>query len=241
MDRKKPAAPRGKKRKKKSNDQALGDEASAPTAELADARAAVEVEKLIQSLSRASLERLVADSLQQNAPVTLDILQRAQPRQQPAAVLEAPPQARVHTGAFDAIDTHTVLRQILGFLPLQDRIVCASAVCKPWRQAFRSSMPGLWDDLTLLRPTPKNCECCCQSISCYALFGTLFLTQQFFLVLERPSRGAYLATVALGALSGDNFCHCDSHLGPVQFEYGPRHCRKAGGCPGASHQACFLG
>ena len=142
MDSKKPAATRGKKRKKEEHN------AYSSQADLA----ARQVEPQLHSLSRASLEVLVANSIRQNAPVTLELLQRAQPPKQPKA---APPQSRIGTGAFDLLD-HSIVEQILGYLPLQDRIICATSVCQAWRQDIRTEMPALWNDLTQFRPTAKK-------------------------------------------------------------------------------------
>mgnify|MGYP006386365757 CR=1 FL=1 len=152
MDYKKPAAVRGKKRKTVCND-------ASKAANVAERR---EMEKLIQSLSRASLERMVVDSFLQNVPVNLDILERAQPpKPKPSA---QKPQARVDTGAFDLVD-NSVLQHILEFLPLQDRLVCASSVCKVWRLELRTQLPELWHDLTVFRPPGSDNKCCACCIS----------------------------------------------------------------------------
>ena len=148
---KKPAARCNKSRKRSHQDE---DEPSTVT-------------KLVQCLGREELERLVSSSVVNNVTLTVEDLTKALPegqqwkakRKSKAKIGQG--QSRIGTGSFDCVDD-SVMQNILGYLPLQDRVVCCTKVCKPWKSY--KNLAGLWDDLTAFRPLSKQNTKTCKSV-----------------------------------------------------------------------------
>ena len=153
---KKPAARCNESRKRSRDDE---DPFSEPSA----------VTKLIQCLPREELEHLISSSVEKEMPLTVGDLIKSLPegqqwkakRKSKAKIGEG--QSRVGTGSFDCVDD-AVMCNIFGYLPLQDRIVCCTKVCKPWKNY--KNLAGLWDDLTAFRPRSKQNAVTCKSGRC---------------------------------------------------------------------------
>ena len=118
------------------------------------------VTNIVQCLARTDLECLITSSVVNQAPITVSDLTNAlpesqqwktKPKRKVAKICKGP--SRVGTGSFDPVDDDLMVK-IMGYLPLQDRIICSSKVCKAWT-TFKSSA-DLWVDLTQFRPLAKG-------------------------------------------------------------------------------------
>lgn len=127
------------------------------------------VTKLVQCLPREDLEHLISSSVVNKVPLTVEDLTKALPegqkwkakRRSKAEIGEG--QSRVGTGLFDSVDDF-IMQNILGYLHLQDRVVCCSKICKAWKTY--KNLTGLWDDLTAFGPRSKQDKATCKSSRC---------------------------------------------------------------------------
>lgn len=129
--------------------------------------------QLIHCISREKLEGLLSSSILSNKALTVQDVQNALPENMKwkaknviqiksksksnnnnngkEKITIAKGQSRVGTGLFDTINDD-VMKMIFMNLPLEDRMICVTRVCRPWMD-FKTQefYQDLWADLTQFR------------------------------------------------------------------------------------------
>ena len=105
---------------------------------------------------RAQLEALIASSVNNGIAITTEEVINAMPehekwridssgkKKQSYTPVKSGPE-RVNTGAFDPVDSTTMLN-IFMYLNCKEKYTCVTSVCKGWRE-FKATMPSLFLDL----------------------------------------------------------------------------------------------
>ncbi|KAK1738660.1 hypothetical protein QTG54_010690 [Skeletonema marinoi] len=150
MDDRKPAAATTKR--KKSTTKKRKASSSSSTGRTADLSA------VLPWIPRAQLEALVTSSVNDHSAITTEQVINAMPdhekwridpsdgkKKKSYTPVKSGPE-RVNTGAFDAVDSTTMLN-IFMFLNCKEKYTCVMSVCKGWRE-FKATMPSLFLDLS---------------------------------------------------------------------------------------------
>lgn len=150
MDERKPAA-------KKSGTTARKRSATSKKRKASAGRAGdTDLSAVMPWVPRAQLEALIASSVNNGTAITADEVINAMPehekwridssgkKKQSYSPVKSGPE-RVNTGAFDPVDSTTMLN-IFMYLNLKEKYTCVTSVCKGWRE-FKATMPSLFLDL----------------------------------------------------------------------------------------------
>jgi len=148
MDDRKPAAAT---KRKKSTTKKRKASSSSSTGRTADLSA------VLPWIPRAQLEALITSSVNDHSAITTEQVINAMPdhekwridpsdgkKKKSYTPVKSGPE-RVNTGAFDAVDSTTMLN-IFMFLNCKEKYNCVMSVCKGWRE-FKATMPSLFLDL----------------------------------------------------------------------------------------------
>ncbi len=150
MDERKPAAKKkssGTTARKRNAKRKASADAAGDTADLT---------AVMPWVPRAQLEALIASSVNNATAITAEEVINAMPehekwridsygkKKKSIPTVKSGPE-RVNTGAFDSVDSSTMLN-IFMYLNCKEKYTCVTSVCKGWRE-FKATMPSLFLDL----------------------------------------------------------------------------------------------